>query len=189
MDSRNSDGDGWRNNDSGGWRNGDGEGEATKLMDSATATATATAMDGVMATHWQQKVHWQHGSDSVDGLHGVNGDGRRDGNGDGRHNGNGDRGATKLMDGAAVTATAMDGSRAMRWRQKVQCQCDRNNVDGLHGVNGDGWRDGNGDGWHNGNGNGEAMMSRDGATAMATSMDGATAMDDAMAMVTERQRS
>ena len=48
MDGRDSDGNGRRDGDGDGRRNGDGDGEAMKLM--YGTTATATAMDGMMAT-------------------------------------------------------------------------------------------------------------------------------------------
>ena len=48
IDGRDSNGDGRCDSDGNGRRNGDGDGEAMKLM--YGAMATATAMDGVMAT-------------------------------------------------------------------------------------------------------------------------------------------
>ena len=72
--------------------------------------AMATAMDGAMATRWQQKAQWRCDGDDVDGLHGGNGDGRRDGNGDGRRN---DKVvAITVLDGASTMAIAR---RQRRW--------------------------------------------------------------------------
>jgi hypothetical protein len=103
---------------------------------------------------------------SMDGRN-SNGNGRHKGGGNGWRNGdgNGEMTATKLMDGATATVTAMDGGTAMGWQQKAQWQYDGDNVDGLHS--------GDGDGRHNGDGDGRcnnevvAMTVMDGAMATA----------------------
>ena len=71
MDGRNGNGDGRCNGNGDGRCNNDGDGEVTKSMDGTTAMATA--MDGAMATRWQQKAQWQSDGDDVDGLHDSNG--------------------------------------------------------------------------------------------------------------------
>ncbi len=87
---------------------------ATAVMDGATATATV--MDGAMATHRQRKAQRQR--------KGNDGDGRHDGNGDGWRSGNAM--AMTAMDGP--TAMAMDGATEMQCRWKAWRQ--RNSDDG-----------------------------------------------------------
>ena len=113
-------------NDGDGWRDGDSH-RATALRNDSNrrcyGDATAmTSMDG-------------RNSDC---------DGWRNSNSNGWRNGDGDKEATKLMDGAMATTTAMDGGMAIQWQQKAQCQRNGDNVDGLHGGNGNGWRNGHG---------------------------------------------
>ena len=119
-------GDGWRGSNCNKWSYSNRM--AMTEMDSAGVTATvmamdstrATAMEGAMATRWQQQ-RWkaQRGRNCGNG----NGDGRGDGNGNERRDGN------------ATAKTAMDSARATSINRGAATQQQRN-VQWQRGGNG-----------------------------------------------------
>ena len=100
-------------------------------------------------------AQWQRGGDY--------GDGRRNGDGNG------------LCDGKVVAMTVMDSVTVLRHdsnRRRYGNATAMTSMDGRE-SNGDGRNDGNGNGRRNGDGDREATKSMDGATALASAMDGA----------------